>query len=201
MKAKEWVKLLSDLTPGSDEYDKAVNDLYVECNQILALRIKGMENRPTWLKPDLSRWTNAFREAGVKWDAVVHGVAMIAKERNGENAVAPFPLFKGMVLWTKLSHVVQDTAASSRDKSEVFDVLKKIATDLGYQDIPVFKVLLDLGQRMSINANLDEYLQITRELVSYREKASTGNLSMAEANRVLALRMSWSYLSGVLNMK
>ena len=201
MKAKEWVKRLCDLSSESPEFESAVNELLEECNAILRVRAEALvSKRPAWLRPDKARWANAFREANVKWDAVVHGVTIRVKELNGPDTLAPFPLFKGMPLWMKLSQAVEDAAAGASDTSEAFIVLRDIAINLGYQDVPAFKIIIDQGRRVALRVNLNEYLQVSKELMQYREKMLSGHLNMTELNRLCALRMRWNYLTQELGI-
>lgn len=196
MKAKEWVERLYPLHPTSQEFQAGVTELQAECTQILATRIKGIENRLTWMKPDKERWTNAFREAGVKWDAVVHGVALKRAEKCDEGQlIAPYPLFKGMLLWKMMSQVVEDIAASSYVRSESFEVLRGIAQQLGYQDIPVFRSLLAMGQELKLTADFSEMLQIYTELAELQRKHTVETLTMADMTRLGYLNNRWRQLN------
>lgn len=151
MKAKEWVAVLLPLMQDpvrSEEFLQQVELLAKECNELLIARLKGINFR--WRRNADERVVAAFREASVKWEAVVHAIQI----KLGEPPT--FPLMRGAVLLphvTRLIESLDDKKLSPSEAREEYNFLMLMASRLGYRDEKWLTVMLDmLNERVTMQS-------------------------------------------------
>lgn len=189
MKAKEWVATLVPMARDdnrADEYVKTVEDLTSECLAIFKLRLKNIDT--DWRRTADERMIAAFREAAVKWDAVVHGVQIEL------NTPAPFPLMRGALLLPHLTSLLEDVN-NKRINQQAARGMQRfllIAADrLGWNRHLFLKALFDMLElRLSIGATaqIQTYVDSLARYRTLRGRIENGPpLSPAEYNMLSGL--------------
>jgi len=191
MKAKEWIKALVLLAQaGEDGYEAfsdQVNALAVECQAIVNTRLATLKPAPARFssRGDRSeheeRRCAAYREGLVKWDAVVHGVALALGTQ------PPFPLFRGALLVQDLSKVGDRLRLQAITKDQAMSevaALEAVIRGMGYHETPVFTSLLEMVHNQIHNLTLVSILELTDDLKEFQTLATQGKLGTARGQQL-----------------
>lgn len=189
MKAKEWVATLVPMARDdnrADEYVNTVEALTSECLAIFKLRLKNIDQ--DWRRTADERMIAAFREAAVKWDAVVHHVQIEL------GTPAPFPLMRGALLLPHLTSLLEDVNNKRINQQAARGMQRflKVAADrLGWDRYLFLKALFDMLElRLSIGATaqLQTYIDTLARYRTLRNRKDSGEtLTPAECNMLSGL--------------
>ena len=199
MKAKDWVKHISQLQPDTPEYDAAAEACAKECRDIFQMRVKSIRGggKGSHFREQTSdRLVFAYKEAGVKWDSVAHGLLLLKREKEGPDAPPNWPFIKGMMLLNDIIEMLEKEGITEVQKAEFLSYHKMLAGRLGYLSETAFQVTFQAGAEQTANAVFQEILRVRGELTSMRLAAMMGHeFSMADIERAVALRQRLAVLT------
>lgn len=200
MKAKEWVKHLSQLQPDTPEHDAAAEACGAECRAIFKKRAIGIESsgQSPFKQSQLSdRLVFAYKEASIKWDSICHGLQVLKREKEGPDATPDWPFIKGMMLLTDIVDMLENEKIGDVQKAEMLSYFTALAERLGYKDEPAFKVSLNLGREKTQAAVLSEIIRLRGELYSMQLAFALdpGSMSFDDIERAQKIRRRLALLT------
>ena len=190
MKAKEWIAKLVPLArndAGAEEYQQLVQALTTECVEIFKVRLRNINT--DWRRTSDERMIAAFREASVKWDAVVHGVQV---ELQG---TPPFPLMRGALLLphlTSLLEDIQNNRITHQSARAMQKFLVTAAERLGWNRFPYLHALfnmLDARLQSGASAQIKGYVESMQRYHHLRQRQAEGTLTPQELATIPQLEM------------
>lgn len=200
MKAKEWVKHISQFKPDTPEHDAAAEACGKECREIFQMRAKSIQtgSNHSFQRDRVSdRLVFAYKEAAVKWDSICHTLLLLKQEKEGPDAAPDWPFIKGMMLLTDIIDMLENEKIGDVQKAEMLSYFTALAERLGYKDEPAFKVSLNLGREKTQSAVMSEIIRLRGELLSMQLAFAMdpGSLSFDTVERAQKIRRRLALLT------